>query len=157
MLRNKPLRQLSPPIVHDQEQPFFECASMKGLDVVHGEQEGWESSGFNHRHTSLFYQAEGLPPISMVRDADHLNWRYPMGGNSPYWKCEVTKGKRISALIVIRFALIMGLPFAFIMEWMWEKGSQHEGLLVLDKAISFARVRKDLHGGVLLSPVHAQK
>jgi hypothetical protein len=94
---------------------------------------------FDARHTALFAKADALPPIAVVRDAAHLSWRYPAASDSPYRQRDAVVDGRTVASIVVRPALESGMPFLFIMEWLWARGHEREGIRLARAAIEFGR------------------
>jgi GNAT superfamily N-acetyltransferase len=99
----------------------------------------WAPAAFDHRHTRLFQDAEGVPTIAIVRDAAYLAWRYRAGAPAPYWQQDAPAPDGLAATVVIRAAELAGLRFVFLMEWHWRGGAVGAGRGLAQAAMSLAR------------------
>jgi predicted N-acetyltransferase YhbS len=106
----------------------------------------WTPPRFDGRHSALFADAEGLPPIAFVRDANHLRWRYASGdGAALYAQRDLVADGQVAATTVVRLVPLGGLRLLFVMEWHWRTGAAAAGQAVLRDALELAR-RADAHG-----------
>jgi GNAT superfamily N-acetyltransferase len=100
---------------------------------------GWSDPAFDERHTRLLREAEGIPQITMVRDAGHLTWRYTNAPGSPYLQQNIFDGQSLGATVVIRTATLFGLRLVLVMEWFWRPEARRESLRLMSEVIRFAR------------------
>jgi GNAT superfamily N-acetyltransferase len=99
----------------------------------------WTPPAFDERYTALFADAEALPPIAVVRDAAHLAWRYPAVAGSPYRQRDAVADGRLRATVVVRPAVESGVPFVFVMEWLWVAGARREAVRLMQAVVRLAR------------------
>jgi GNAT superfamily N-acetyltransferase len=112
--------------------------------------DGWRAPRFDARHSALFDDVEGLPPITMIRDAAHLAWRYPATEHSPYRQRDVTRGDALVATAVVRTAMLAGLKLVFVMEWHWRTGAADAGRNLMRDIIALGRA-SGAHGVAVLA------
>ncbi len=113
-----------------------------GADLVaraFPEDGGWSAPAFDDRHTRLFERAEGVAPIAMIRDADHLTWRYAAAPGMPYRQRDVCDGAEVVASAVLRTAEIFGGRVALLMEWLWQRGARAAAADLVRDAVRSAR------------------
>jgi predicted N-acetyltransferase YhbS len=129
----------APPLIVRPLRPVRAALALLGgyspaLRSVAGE--GWSVPRFDARHTALFDSTATRPPIAVVRDERYLAWRYPPGEVSPYRQRD---GPGVAATIVVRAAAPHGMPFVFVMDWMWRPGAEAEAVRLLRDAIELGR------------------
>lgn len=100
---------------------------------------GWSTPGFDERHSRLFSEAEGIPPIALIRDSAHLTWRYTNAPGAPYRQRDILASQTLRATAVVRTALLFGLRLAFVMEWFWRPEARQDALRLMQEVIRFAR------------------
>lgn len=100
---------------------------------------GWKKPVFDNRHTELFNDAEGIPPIALIRDARHLTWRYAQAPGCPYWQRDVYAAGELQATAVVRHAVLFNLSLILLMEWFWRLGGRDYGMALLRDAIRFGK------------------
>lgn len=113
------------------QEDSFELASIQWTTTE------WTKPAFDDRHTALFQESSGLPPIAVVRDRAYLTWRYARAPNSPYMQCELSVGNILRAVLVLREAKWFGVRFLFVMEWLWKHDRDADELM--QEAIHLAR------------------
>jgi len=96
---------------------------------------GWKKPAFDNRHTELFENAEGIPPIALIRDASHLTWRYAHAPGCPYWQRDIHAEGMLQATAIVRHVFLFNLRLVLLMEWFWRAGGRAYGMLLLRDAI----------------------
>jgi len=100
---------------------------------------GWTPAAFDERHTRLFRDADGLPPVAIVRDAAYLTWRYVADTPTPYWQQDVVTPDGLDATAVVRSAELAGLCIIFVMEWHWRHGAAPAARRLIQDVVSLGR------------------
>lgn len=131
---------LAGPIPDRSEKPW----TMRSLPY------GWSTPTFDQRHSALFWNAEGLPPIACIRDSTYLKWRYTRVRSNPYLQQETTAAGSLGSSVIVRRATLDGIPLLFVMEWLWAEGRESDGRDLIKEAIRLARV-VEAHGVAVLS------
>ncbi|MDH7513619.1 MAG: hypothetical protein QHH14_11795 [Clostridiales bacterium] len=105
---------------------------------------GWNKPAFDNQHTELFENAEGIPPITLIRDARHLTWRYTHAPGCPYWQRNIHAAGRLQATVIVRHIFLFNLRLVLLMEWFWRTGGRAYARLLLRDAIRLGKaVRAD--------------
>jgi GNAT superfamily N-acetyltransferase len=121
-----------------------ECAAAgpapdpRGRDYLARAVPHWTSPRFDPRHTTLFQDAEHLPPVVVIRDAAHLAWRYPSTPGSPYWQRDIVDASGIAATAVVRVAALAGVRLVLVMDWHWRHGAADAARELMRDVIRFA-------------------